>query len=266
MAPVDYTRQTALITGASAGIGAEFARQLAARGADLVLVARREDKLAELAGHLRAAHHVEVTVVPADLGEPAAGSRLAAELDRRGIVVTTLVNNAGFGTYGPFADEDPDRVAAEIRLNVEAVVTVTRAFLPQLLAAGTGALVNVASTAAYQPVPGMAVYAATKAFVRSFTEALWQETKGSGLRVTTLSPGATETEFFDVVGSRDASVGRFQTPARVVRTALSAVDRTNPPPDVVLGHANRLTAFATRFAPRGALLAMTERVMAGSHR
>lgn len=264
MAPIDYRTQTALITGASSGIGAECARQLAQRGADLVLVARREGKLNELAEQLRSQFGVAVTVIPADLGTPDVSTRLAKEIADRGLHVTTLINNAGFGTYGPFAAEDPDRIAAEVSLNVAAVVAITRTFLPQLLAAGTGALVNVASTAGYQPVPGMAVYGATKAFVLSFTQALWQETKGSGLRVTTLSPGSTETEFFDVVGTKAAKVGNFQTSEHVVRTLLSTLDRSDPPPHVILGSGNKLNVFASRFLPRRSLLSMTAKLMQGN--
>ncbi|WP_369131339.1 SDR family NAD(P)-dependent oxidoreductase [Modestobacter roseus] len=251
MSAVDWRGQTTLVTGASAGIGAEFARQLAARGSALVLVARRAERLAQLSAELTAAHGVRVDVVPLDLARPAAGRALAAEVDRRGIAVTSLVNCAGFGTHGPFHREDPDRLADMIAVDVTALVDVSRAFVDRLRAAGSGVLVNVASMAAYLPTPGMAVYAAAKAFVLSFTEALWQESLGAGLRVLALSPGATDTEFFDVVGTDAADGGRDrQSPQEVVATAFQALDRRKPPPSVAVGRANRASVRAVRLLTR----------------
>nr|CAD61037.1 putative short chain dehydrogenase [Paenarthrobacter ilicis] len=183
-----YAGTTALITGASSGLGAEFAGQFAARGSNLVLVARRGDRLEELAQELRSRHGVTVTVLPKDLGLAGVGRELFDELAGRGISVDTLINNAGFGTHGPLIEEDPETIASEISLNVAALVDITRAFLPELLASGKGALVNVASTAAFQPIPGMAVYGATKAFVLSFTEAVAHETKKSGLTSWPFAP------------------------------------------------------------------------------
>ncbi|WP_164702510.1 SDR family oxidoreductase [Modestobacter sp. KNN46-3] len=250
MTRVDWAGQTTLVTGASAGIGAEFARQLAARGSDLVLVARRADRLTALAAELTAASGVRVDVVPLDLGRPAAGWALAAEVDRRGIAVTSVVNCAGFGTHGPFHSEDADRLAEMIAVDVTALVDVSRAFVDRLRA-GTGVLVNVASMAAYLPAPGMAVYAAAKAFVLSFTEALWAESRDSGLRVLALSPGATDTEFFDVVGNDAADGGRGrQSPQEVVATAFRALDRRNPPPSMAVGRANRASVRAVRLLTR----------------
>jgi hypothetical protein len=251
MTPVDYRHQTTLITGASSGLGAEFARRLAARGSDLVLVARRRDRLEALAAELTAAHGIRVTVIDLDLSAPAAGERLAAEVDRHGLAVTSLINNAGFGTWGPLHEADPERLRQEITLNCTTLVDVSRAFIDRLRAAGTGVLVNVASTAAYQAVPNMAVYGATKAFVLSFTEALWQESQGTGLRVLCLSPGATRTEFFDVVGTEDAAAGTpMQTAEQVITTALSTLDRRTPPPSVVSGRRNRALTMAGRLITR----------------
>ncbi|PZA20410.1 SDR family NAD(P)-dependent oxidoreductase, partial [Modestobacter versicolor] len=183
---------------------------------------------------------------------------LAAEVDRRGIEVTSVVNCAGFGTHGPFHREDADRLAEEIAVDVTALVDVSRAFIDRLRVAGTGVLVNVASMAAYTPSPNMAVYAAGKAFVLSFTEALWQESLGSGLRVLALSPGATDTEFFDVLGNDAADGGRGrQTPQQVVTTALRALDRRTPPPSVAVGRRNRVAATGVRLLTRRrAVLAM----------
>ncbi|MET7886642.1 SDR family NAD(P)-dependent oxidoreductase [Streptomyces avermitilis] len=249
MNKIDYRTQTTLITGASAGLGAEFARQFAERGSNLVLVARRADRLQALADELSAKHQVTVTVVPFDLTVPAAGDALVKEVARRGITVTSLVNNAGFGTHSPFRQEDPARVQQEIGLNVASLVDVTRAFIGQL----TGVLVNVASSLGYQPWPNAAVYGATKAFVLSFTEALWQESRGTGLRVLALSPGPTRTEFFDAAGSDDMARGvRLQTPSQVVTTALRTLDRRNPPPSVVSGTFNWVMTLTSRFTTRRA--------------
>ncbi|GGP34561.1 SDR family NAD(P)-dependent oxidoreductase [Saccharothrix coeruleofusca] len=251
MTPVDYRGQTTLVTGASAGIGVAFARELARRGSHLVLVARRADRLEALAAELTAAHGVRVTALPLDLSRPAAGRALAEQVDHRGLEVTSLINNAGFGTHGPFHREDPRRLTEEINVNVANLVDTSRAFIERLRDAGTGVLVNVASIGAYQPAPNMAVYAATKAFVLSFTEALWYESLGTGLRVLTLSPGATSTEFFDVLGSQEVDRGQGrQTPQQVVATAMKALDRRNPPPSAVSGRLNALLSHSARFFSR----------------
>ncbi|MCG8922822.1 SDR family oxidoreductase [Lentzea sp. CC55] len=248
---VDYRAQTSLISGASSGIGLAFAHALAERGSNLVLVARRLDRLERLAEELTAAHGIEATAIAADLSVPGAGPALADEVARRGLRVTSLVNNAGFGTYGAFHSEDPERLQEMLAVNISSVVDVSRAFIDELRAAGTGVLVNVASLAAHQPIPNMAVYAASKAFVLSFTEGLWQESLGSGLRVLALSPGLTRTEFFDAISSPEASSGgSFQTPQQVVATALRALDRRTPPPSVISGTRNRLMANAGRFLSR----------------
>ncbi|WP_086663517.1 SDR family NAD(P)-dependent oxidoreductase [Lentzea kentuckyensis] len=244
---IDYRGARILITGASAGIGAQFARELARRGADLVLVARRAERLEALAAELRG---VDVTVLPCDLTEPGAAASLAAELRTRGISLTGLINNAGFGTYGPFAGEDAERLRTEIALDISAVVELTRTFVDELARSGRGVLINVASMAAYTPVPRMAVYAAAKAFVLSFTEALWHEHRRGGLRVLALSPGATQTEFFDVAGPEAAAGARMHQPELVVRTALRTLDRRNPPPSVAVGRLNRLLAGMSRLASR----------------
>ncbi len=251
MSAVDYRGQITLVTGASAGIGAEFARQIAARGSHLVLVARRQERLDKLAAELTAAHGVQATAIPLDLSQPAAGQTLAEEVARRGLTVTSVVNNAGFGTFGAFHTEDPQRLREEICVDVAGVVDISRAFIEPLRTSGTGVLINVASMAAYQPVPNMAVYAAAKAFVLSFTEALWQESLGTGLRVLALSPGATSTEFFDVIGTDTADGGtRRQTPQEVVATALRALDRRTPPPSVISGRLNRVMASLGRAVTR----------------
>lgn len=256
----DYRGTTALITGASAGLGVEYATQFAARGADVVLVARREDRLRDLADRLSRTHGVTATPLALDLTRADAAAVLRRGLDERGIRVQSLVNNAGFGMKGAFAEADAARIAEMVQVNVAALVAITREVLPEMAADGRGVLVGIASTGAYQPCPNMAVYGATKAFVLSFTEALAYETKGTGLGVLAVSPGATRTEFFDITGA-DAAVGRFQTPAQVVELTLGRLDRHDVPPSVVSGRANAFAAWAARVMPRRLSLAVSGRVL-----
>ena len=170
---MEYRGQRALVTGASAGIGAVFARELARRGADLVLVARSQGKLAALAEELSDSHGAAVDVVAADLAKPSAATELAESLRARELQIDILVNNAGFGLFAPLDEADPAVLADMVRLNVATLVDLTRLYLPGMLERDRGAIINVGSTAGFQPVPYMAVYGATKAFVLSFTEALW---------------------------------------------------------------------------------------------
>lgn len=255
----DHVGTTALVTGASSGIGEQFALALAARGADVVLVARRRDRLEALAARIRAEHGRHAVVLPADLSAPRAGADLAARVAEAGLVVDTLIANAGFATHGHFVDEKADRIADEIAVNVATLVDLTHALLPGMVARGRGAVVTVASTAAFQPVPAMAVYGATKAFVLSFTEAVAHETRHTGVKVLALCPGATRTEFFDIAGDA-ASVGRRQTPERVVATAMRALDARRTPPSVVSGASNRLAALLPRLVSRRTALALTGRL------
>jgi uncharacterized protein len=249
MSKIDYRRQTVIVTGASSGLGAEFARQLARRGSDLVLVARRADRLKDLADELTRAHGVTVTVVARDLGLPDAGRTLRAELESRGIYATGLVNNAGFGTHDALTNEDPDRLQSMIALNVSALVDLCRAYIDPLASADTGILINVASLLGFQPTPYMSVYGATKAFVLSFTESLWEENRDTGLRVLAVCPGATQTEFYDAAGSQSADYGtKRATPADVVRTALDTLDRRSAPPSVITN--GRPLALASKVLPR----------------
>jgi len=246
-----YSSQTVLITGASSGIGLQFAHALAARGSSLVLVARRRDRLDDLAADLRRVHGVTVNVISADLSTPTAAADVKAGVDALGVTITGLINNAGFGTFGPFTEEDPDRLAQEIAVDVTTPVQLTAAFLPDLLDAGNGLLINVASMAAYTPTPRMAVYGAAKAFVLSFTESLWAELSGTGVTVFALSPGATSTEFNAVVGTDDATAGATsRTPTDVVTTALTHLESRNPGPSVIDGASNRFSAVALRLVGR----------------
>ena len=258
----NHAGTTAIVTGASSGLGAEFARTLAARGANLVLIARRADRLTALADELAAAHGVDAHPLALDLAAPGAVEAVTTFVRDRGLSIDSLVNNAGFGMHGELADADAARIDEQVRLNVGALVSLTRAFLPEMTASGRGILVNVASTAAFQPLPYMAVYGATKAFVLSFTEAVAYEARESGLRVTTLCPGATRTEFFDVVGTQEARVGDYQTPEEVVATAMRALDARRTPSSVVSGGRNSAAAVLARIMPRSIVIPMTARLMA----
>ncbi|GAB2485487.1 SDR family oxidoreductase [Promicromonospora xylanilytica] len=263
MAHIDFTAQTTVVTGASSGIGAAFARALAARGSDVVLVARRLDRLQDLASELERDHGVRATPIALDLSEPGVGQALAREVAAHGLTVTGLVNNAGFGTDGPFHEEDPDRLRDEIAVDVASLVDISRAFIEPLRQSGRGILVNVASMAAYLPGPDMAVYSAAKAFVLSFTEALWYESRSSGLRVLSLAPGLTRTEFFDDLAG-GAYQGSYQTPEQVVETGLRSLDRGNRRPSVVSGRGNAFAAGLGRFFTRRAAVVLSGRFGARS--
>lgn len=243
-----YRGQTILITGASSGLGEEFARELAGRGASLVLVARRRRLLETLAAELKRAHGVDVTVIERDLGTAGAGRTLRAELEARGIHATGLINCAGFGTQNDFEDEDPDRLQAMIAVNVAALVDLSHAYYASLKK-DNGILINVASLLGFQPTPYLSVYGATKAFVLSFTESLWEEARGTGLRVLALSPGPMKTGFFEAAGSDSADYGAPRVSAeQVVKRALAALDRRNPPPSIVTN--GRPLVLIGRFLPR----------------
>jgi uncharacterized protein len=250
-----------LITGASSGLGAEYARRFAGLGRDLVLVARREDALERLAGELRSAHNVGVTVVALDLSLPGAAAELVSRTDAAGVVVDGLVNNAGFGTHGDFIDADPKRLADEIQLNCGTLVDLTARYLPGMRSRGRGTIINIASTAGFQPLPHMAVYGATKAFVLSFSEALWAEEKPHGIRVLAVCPGATATEFFDIAGE-SAAIGRKRTAKQVVDATLRELAGSKP--SFVDGLTNSFVAHVlTRVTPRRLLIAVTGRLMGG---
>ena len=258
---LDLHGTTALVTGASSGIGVELARALAVRGSDLVLVARREDRLQQVAAELASAHGITATVLPADLAAPGAGARLVDDLAAQGVRIHTLVNNAGFGTYGAFGTIPLARTAQEIQLNVGTLVELTSALMPQLLAS-RGIVMNLGSTAAFQPTPGMAVYGATKAFVLSFTEALWKETEGTGMRVLAVCPGGTDSEFGAVSGTTasPAEFGARQSAADMVAEAMRALETTSAP-SMVAGTRNRVLARLVRLLPRRTAVRVSDRVM-----
>ncbi|PCN48192.1 oxidoreductase [Curtobacterium sp. 'Ferrero'] len=246
-----FRGRRALVTGASGGIGRSIALQLAAAGSDLVLVARSEDALRSVADEA-GRHGVDARVLVADLSTTEGVADVVAQLaDTR---IDILVANAGVGSHGPFVDESSNRTATQIALNCAAVTELTHAFLPGMLARRVGGVLTVASTASFQPTPGMAVYGATKAFVLSFTESLWQETLGRGVRVLALCPGPTSTGFFEAAGGGEAllEAGR-QTPDEVASVGLAAFARGGGP-TVVSGLGNRLTASAHRFVPRALMV------------
>jgi short-subunit dehydrogenase len=253
---VQFTGQTTLITGASSGIGAAYAKEFAARGADLVLVARGEQAMQRLADEIRSQYGRKVEVIAGDLGVPGAADWLASRVTELGLAIDVLVNNAGFGLHGDLVEADPARLTAMVQLNCVTLVDLTRRFLPGMVARRRGAVVNVASTAAYQPVPHLAVYAASKAFVLSFTEALHAEVKSAGVRVLAISPGATETQFFEVAGEK-AAFGARRDVRQVVASTMQALDRGRP--SRIDGMINAILANGTRFAPRRMVLAMGNR-------
>ena len=241
--------KTALVTGASRGIGEAFARQLAAQGKDLVLVARNEARLQELAAELSAAHGVLAQVIACDLSQPGAAGQVWAETERLGVAVDLLVNNAGVGKRGAFADLEHDFQAAMVQLNVNALVELTRLYLPGMRARRRGGIINVASNAAFQPVPYMAVYAASKAFVLHFSEALAEEVGRDGVWVMALCPGATDTAFWDVAGLWQDKRDWMTSPQKVAATGLRAFARRRA--FFVPGLGYKLLAFgASRLGPR----------------
>jgi len=237
----------ALVTGASSGIGAAFVRALRARGERVVLVARREDRLRRLAQFFGG--EPGALAISLDLTRPGAGAWLEAELQARGVEVDLLVNNAGVGVTGPFQNQPIGRLLAMVDLNVRALTDLTRRFLPPMIARGGGRIINVVSNAAFQPVPYLGVYAATKAFVLSFTEALATELRRTGVKVQALCPGLTETEFRELAGM-DLLAGRKvrgMSPDDVVALSLAALDRGKL--RVIPGWSNRVIATAERLVP-----------------
>jgi short-subunit dehydrogenase len=253
-------RQTALITGASAGIGRLLAGHFARDGYDLVLVARRAAALEQLAAQLSAAHAVGARVLAMDLSDPGGAARVHESLAGDGTIVDVVVNNAGFGLQGHFARLPLDRQLEMIQLNIVALTELTRRFLPGMLQRNRGGVLNVASTAAFQPGPFMSVYYATKAYVLSFTEALAEEVSGSAVRVSCLAPGPTDTEFAEVAGLKKSPLftGAVMEAEPVARAGYEGWTRGKVL--VVPGASNRLGAIAVRLAPRAKVRKITRRL------
>jgi short-subunit dehydrogenase len=252
---------TALITGASSGIGTEIARELARRGHGVSLVARREARLRELAEQLEADHRVRAETIAADVSHERPRDRLARELRERGLTVDVLVNNAGFGSGGRFAELDGDHEESMVRTNCEAVVGLTSKFLPAMVERGQGAVLNVASLIAFQPVPFQATYGASKAFVLSFSDALHEELRGSGVTVTAVCPGPVRTEFGDAggFGGADDRIPSFLwlSAPSVARAAVNGLEHGDRV--VVPGPVNRIAALYGQHLPRSLLLPMARR-------
>jgi len=244
----------ALITGASSGIGEVFARELVRSGRSCILVARSTDKLESLSAELRSLYpHVEIVVIPRDLSEPNAAAALFAETQARELEVDLLINNAGFGSFGDFEQLLLDRQIEMLRLNISALVELTHFYLHPMRARRAGAVINVASTAAFFPGPYFATYAATKAFVLSFSQALFVENRKHGVLVVALCPGATETNFFEVAKMPTfAHRLRLQTPQQVVYEAIRGL--RNGRPVTVSGVTNKVMAIASRIIPRVIML------------
>ena len=255
--PPPSDNSTCLITGASAGIGAEFARDLSRRGYHVTLVARREERLRELAAELGGRAEVQAV----DVTDPVARKNLADDLAARGVVVAVLVNNAGFSTAGPFLKTDRERELDMVRTNIEAVVDFCSLFLPPMVERGEGGILNVASTASFQPIPMQAGYAASKAHVLSFTESLHAELAGSGVNVTALCPGPVATEFMDVASlptPDDTPKFIWASPEDVAKAGIRGLEKGKRV--VIPGLANRAGAIGGQHVPRSLILRLASRV------
>jgi short-subunit dehydrogenase len=254
--PAPDTASTCLITGASSGIGVEFARQLAARGHGVFLVARREDRLRQVAEEITREHGVRAEFEACDLEDAAQCAALPVKLGQTGLSVEVLVNNAGFSTVGD-VHANPDRQVGMIHVNCEALVSLTSAFLPAMTDRGRGAVINVASMAAFQPIPSQAVYAATKAFVLSFSEAVHSEVRKAGVTVTALCPGPVATEFIEAAGFKKSKeqLGPdfvWSSAEDVAKTGIEGAEKGKRV--AIPGAGNRVIAVATQHTPRSVLL------------
>ena len=251
--------KTALITGASSGIGETFARELAAKKNNLVLVARSQDKLESLATELSSKYDIKTEVISQDLTEAAAGQKVFDAVQAKGLVIDLLINNAGLGDYGAFSDRPLSKQIAMVQLNVTAVVELTGLFLPQMQQRRDGAIINVSSIAAFQPIPYMSVYAATKAFILNYTEALWAENKdkNNNVRILAVCPGPTKSEFYDRADFPDSATGlnnmTMAKSEKVVKESLQALEKGQSTV-VAGGFANQIIANLPRFVPRDLLV------------
>ncbi|MFQ5411233.1 MAG: SDR family NAD(P)-dependent oxidoreductase [Phycisphaerae bacterium] len=256
-----YRDKTILVTGASSGIGQALARRFASAGGRLILVARRADRLNELARQLETMR-IRTVVLPADLTEPGACKRVIDEARKNAGHIDVLINNAGVGEYGPFDGQDIDALDSMMRLNMHALVRLTHAVLPDMIDRNAGHILNIASTAAYQPTPYMAVYGATKAFVLSFSMALWAEIRERGVCVTCVCPGPVMTEFFDRGGyetrKTDFSQGAHR-PEQIAEAAFAAIRARRAA--FVPGLRNKLGAVLQRFAPLRTTTRLTAKIL-----
>jgi hypothetical protein len=260
--PPPSESSTALVTGASSGIGAELARCLARRGHGVTLVARRVERLEELAAELRSAHGVRAETIACDLSSAPARAELLERVEALGLAVDVLVNNAGFGTGGYFQRLDLDRELELVRVNIEALVELCGRHVPGMVERGRGAVLNVASTAAFQPLPRQATYSASKSFVLAFTEALHSDLRGTGVQATVLCPGPVRTEFADTAGigedAESVPAMLWTEPDFVAEEAVKGLERGRRV--VVPGLVNRVGAVGGAHTPRGLWLRVAERV------
>ena len=253
-----------LITGASSGIGAVFAQELAKRNKNLVLVARSEDKLQQIAEKLQAKYQIEIQAIKQDLTEPDAVNKIFTKLESQQINIDFLINNAGFGEYGSFNQTKWETQQRMIQLNILALVELTHKYLPIMIGNNYGRIINVASTAAFQPMPYLSVYAATKAFVLNFTEALWAENRNTGVKILALCPGPTKTEFFNEAGwerfytNSSEYKNTFDEPSEVVKTALKDIEKGNSY-SVPGRFLNQVITNIPRFLPREMIAKLVER-------
>jgi uncharacterized protein len=258
--PPPTATATCLVTGASSGIGADIARELARRGHGVTLVARREDRLKQLAKELESSG-VRVEVIAADVADPDARTKLIDTINRRGLDVEVLINNAGYGSGGAFHELDADTEVAMVRVNCEAIVALTSHYLPAMLERGRGAILNVGSTAGEQPLPRQATYSATKAFVNTFSDALHAELHGTGVTVTSLRPGPVKTEFGDIAGISDelfsAPDFTIKTSEQVASDAVEALEKGRR--TVAPGVAAKFATVGGRMTPRTVLLPILRR-------
>ncbi len=250
----------AVVTGASSGLGRGFATKLASDGMPVVIVARSAGVLHDLADELRETYGVEAEVIVADLSDATAREALVADLADRDVEI--LVNNAGFGTLGDFVTADPDRMTEEITLNCLALTQLSRAVAPGMVARGGGAIVNVASTASFQPIPGFGVYAATKAYVLRLSLAMWHELRPSGVSVLALCPGPTDTNFFAAAGN-DSTMTKRRSVSQVVQTCFDALAKGSPV--AVDGAMNAVMARAAAVSPVRLALLLAKLIAGGQH-
>ncbi|MEL6930800.1 MAG: SDR family oxidoreductase [Cyanobacteria bacterium J06600_6] len=244
---------TALITGASSGIGETFARELAAKGNDLILVARSQEKLEALAAELSAKDQIKTVVITQDLAQSGAGQSVFDRVQTEGLTVDLLINNAGFGDYGAFSDRPLSKMMTMVQLNIGAVVELTGLFLPLMQARKAGAIMNISSIAGFQPIPYMSVYAASKAFVLNFSEALWSENKDLGIKIIAVCPGPTESKFYDRADFPDSATGlngmTMASAEQIVTESLKALEKGQS--NVVAGgFTNQIIVNLPRLVPR----------------
>lgn len=262
----ESARPVALVTGASSGIGLAFAHILAEHGHDLVLAARRGASLDAIASDLKTKHGINTYVIACDLSDPASAENIYAEVTGRGIKISVLINNAGFNIYGPFVAVEIDSELNMIQVNLTSLVTLTRLFLQDMIHRKAGRILNVGSTASFGPAPNVSVYAATKAFVLSFSEALFEEVKGTGVTVSVLCPGSTHTEFASRAGMLGTKIfsGNLMSAREVAEIGFDAMMRGRM--TTIAGFANKFQVWSMRLAPRSMVVKIAAGLLSRSNK